>query len=89
MNKKAIKMEEVKNVQLRNADKETVNVLKELLESAEKGDLRSIVFIDKYHNNKVGSGWCGAPDERMLGELRLVETDLSIAILNSRGLVEG
>lgn len=50
-------------------DGQTIEVLKELLGKAESGDLRSIMFVDKYRNGKCGMGWAGTPDLSMIGKI--------------------
>jgi hypothetical protein len=62
-------MEPVKSINSTKVDQQTIDTLKELLAKAETGDLRSILFVDKYQNGEVGSGWAGRPDKDMIGEI--------------------
>lgn len=69
-------MNEVSNVNSISVDDETVTQLKELLKSAESGDLKSLIFVDKYKDGKVGHGWAGKPDKSMIGELEDVKFNI-------------
>ena len=62
-------MKKVESINSVNVDNETIETLKSLLQKAENGKLRSIVFVDKYQNGDVGHGWAGAPDREMIGEM--------------------
>ena len=50
-------------------DNQTIDTLKDLLASAEKGEITSICFIDGYRDGKAGHGWAGRPTSAMIGEL--------------------
>ena len=62
-------MEQVKSINSTKVDQQTIDALKELLGKAETGELRSVMFVDKYQNGEVGNGWAGQPDLRMIGEM--------------------
>ena len=63
-------MTEIKNI---SVDQQTVEALESLLEQAKTGNLQSVIFIDKYKDGKVGHGWSGQPDKRMIGEMEDVK----------------
>ncbi len=69
-------MEQVKSINSTKVDQQTIDALKELLEKAESGELRSVIFVDKYQNGAVGHGWSGQPDKQMIGELEDVKFNL-------------
>lgn len=66
-------MKEVKNI---SVDNQTVEVLESLLEQAKAGNLKSVIFIDKYKDGKVGHGWAGQPDKGMIGEMEDVKFNI-------------
>lgn len=59
-----------------SVDEQTVEMLEELLASAKSGELRSLIFVDRYKDGKVGHGWCGQPDKRMVGELEDIKFNI-------------
>ena len=63
-------MSEIKNI---SVDQQTVDALESLLKEAKSGNLRSVIFIDKHKDGKVGHGWAGQPDKRMIGEMEDVK----------------
>ena len=62
-------MAKVTEIKSKQVDQQTVELLKELLAKAEKGELVSLLFVDSYDTGEVGMGWAGAPDQRMIGAL--------------------
>jgi len=62
-------MKEVTGINQNQADEQTIATLKDLLEKAESGELRSLIFIDKYRDGKVGHGWSGQPCRKMIGAI--------------------
>ena len=69
-------MKEVSKINNISVDEQTVAQLEELLASAKAGELRSVVFIDKYKDGKVGHGWSGKPCKRMVGEIEDVKFNI-------------
>ena len=69
-------MKEVSSINSISVDNETVTQLEELLKSAKTGDLKSLIFIDKYKDGKVGHGWAGRPDKSMIGEMEDVKFNI-------------
>ena len=66
-------LEKVTSLSEKKVDSQTVETLTAMLESAKKGEINSIIFIDNYHDGKVGHGWSGKPNLRMIGELENVK----------------
>ena len=66
-------MKEVTKLKNISVDHQTVNQLKELLSLAESGELKSIIFIDEHKDGRVGHGWAGQPNIRMIGEMENVK----------------
>lgn len=60
-------MKQVTSINSGSVDQQTIDTLKELLVEAESGRLRSILYVDKYMNGEVGSGWSGSPTADMIG----------------------
>ena len=58
------------------ADNQTVKTLEDLLESAKKGELTSLIYIDAYANGDVGSGWTLPPNAKMIVELDIIKMSL-------------
>lgn len=77
-------MKEVKNINDAAVDQQTIDTLKELLVEAEKGNLRSIIFVDKYNNGQVGSGWSGQPNKTMIGELEMIKQNYLLQVIQSQ-----
>lgn len=73
----------VESLDDRRVDPKTVEILTKILEAAKSGKLRSIMFVE-LRGDSVGSGWCGRPDHRMLGEMHVLTTNLSLQILEAR-----
>jgi hypothetical protein len=69
-------MKIVKNVNNISVDDQTVAQLEELLKHAKTGELKSLIFIDQYKDGKVGHGWSGKPDKRMIGEIEDVKFNI-------------
>jgi hypothetical protein len=69
-------MKEVKSISSTKVDQQTIDTLKELLGKAETGELRSVMFVDKYQDGKCGHGWSGKPDMHMVGEFENLKFDL-------------
>lgn len=69
-------MKVIKNVNSAAVDQQTVETLTELLDSAKKGELRSVLFVDMYANGDIGSGWSGMPNRNMVGELEKIKLRL-------------
>jgi len=69
-------MKEVKSIQSISTDDQTIKTLESLLEQAKSGSLKSIIFIDKHKDGKVGHGWSGQPDKRMIGEMEDVKFNI-------------
>ena len=69
-------MKEVKNIQSISTDEQTIKTLESLLEQARSGSLKSLIFIDKHKDGKVGHGWAGQPDKRMIGEMEDVKFNI-------------
>lgn len=78
-------MKIVSNVNNISVDDQTVAQLEELLKSAKAGDLKSLIFIDKYKDGKVGHGWAGKPDKRMVGEIEDVKFNIFSQMYFSMG----
>ena len=54
-------------------DEQTILVLEELLEKAKSGELKALMYVDRYHNIQCGYGWAGTPDYLMIGKMRALE----------------
>ena len=56
-------MNEVIDIRKPKIDVDTIAAIEELLERAKSGDLKSLMYVDKYHNGGgCGYGWAGTPD---------------------------
>jgi len=66
MIKEVTKPETIANV---SVDEQTIATLEDLLSKAKTGELKSIMFVDKYKNGECGHGWAGKPDQQMIGEV--------------------
>ena len=62
-------MKEVTEIKTIGTDDQTIATLKDLLSKARSGDLKSIMFVDKYKNGNCAHGWAGKPDMEMIGEM--------------------
>ena len=69
-------MEIVEAINVRQVDQQTIDTLKDLLDKAVSGELRSIMYVDKYRDGKCGHGWAGQPDMQMIGELENVKFNI-------------
>ena len=69
-------MEEVKQIPNVSIDEQTISTLEDLLSKAKSGELKSIMFIEKYKNGTCAHGWAGQPDLRMIGELENAKFDM-------------
>lgn len=63
------------------ADNQTVKTLEDLLESAKKGELTSLIYIDSYSNGDVGSGWTLPPNSKMIVELDIIKISLLMEMM--------
>jgi hypothetical protein len=63
------KIKEVKKIGAK-VDNDTVRALEELLEAAKSGELQGIMYVDRDSQGKVGHGWDGVLDKKMVGELQ-------------------
>ena len=68
-------MEKVTGINSKQVDQQTIDTLKGLLGEAESGNLRSILFIDKYRDGRCGHGWAGKPDTQMIGRIEELKFD--------------
>lgn len=68
-------MKEVTGIYQSKVDEQTIEMLEELLSKAKTGELRSLVFVDLYHDGQVKHGWSGRPTIEMMGELEHVKFD--------------
>ena len=62
-------MSEITSIYSKQADPQTVGLLKELLAKAESGELKSIMYVDSYRDGTIGNGWSGEPDMLMMANL--------------------
>lgn len=62
-------MKEVTAIPNLSVDEQTIATLEDLLAKAKKGELKSLMFVDKYKNGECGHGWAGKPDMQMIGEV--------------------
>ena len=60
-------MSNVIDLHSKKVDEYLVETLKRLLEKAEKGELDSLIYVDKYTDGECGYGWNGVPDQTMIG----------------------
>ncbi len=67
-------------------DNQTVETLENLLASAKKGELSSLIYVDSYADGDVGSGWTLPPTAKMLLELEVLRLSF---LLQTMGIDEG
>ena len=61
-------MQNIAGIHSLSVDEKTISLLEDLLEKARLGDLRSLMYVDKYKDSTLGCGWSGSPDVDMLGK---------------------
>lgn len=66
-------MPNITSINTARTDQQTIETLEMLLEEAKSGRLKSLIYIDEYHDGKCGSGWAGTPTLRAIGELERVK----------------
>lgn len=71
-----IAVSEVKEIPNLSVDQKTITTLEDLLAKAKTGELKSIIFIDKYKDGKTGHGWAGQPDGQMIGQIENAKFDI-------------
>ena len=69
-------MREVTSINNISTDDQTIAQIEELLSLAKSGELKSLIFIDEHKDGRVGHGWCGKPNKRMVGELEDVKFNI-------------
>jgi len=69
-------MDKVIGINSKKVDQQTVELLRELLEKAESGDLQSILFVDSYRDGTCGAGWAGYPDHAMIGKIEELKFEI-------------
>lgn len=55
-----------------------VDMIKELLESAESGDLKSLIFVDSYQDGSVGESCYGLISEVCIAKLYNLQLNLGL-----------
>jgi hypothetical protein len=62
-------IKEVAKITKPNRDQQTIDTLTEMLDRAKVGEIQSILWVEKTHDNLCGHGWAGCPDNQMIGEI--------------------